>query len=34
MKVNVIEDGKVTERDLTPEELADFYEEGGEEGVG
>lgn len=34
MKINVIEDGKVIERDLTPEEVADIYDDGGEEGVG
>ena len=34
MKINVIEDGNVTEREMTAEEVADIYEEDGEEGVG
>ena len=32
MKINVIEDGKVTEREMTSEELADIYATDEEEG--
>lgn len=35
MKINVIEDGHITEREMTEEEIADIYEiKEGEQSVG